>query len=140
MAGIPYHSDTVDGEAEKAIELVEKVARNLHAREEQTADAVSRVQGAVKATKEKVAQVAGRADETESALEQAQAEITELLERLQTAHDEARNLQKLLSTKDVELASTTKRAAKREETANRVVADLHKIADAVRRGLPVVAA
>jgi len=76
------------------------------------------------------------ASDAETALGIAQAEIGSLLAQLQAAHDNARSLQKLLGSKDAELASAMKRAANKEENAEKAVADLHNIADGIRREFP----
>lgn len=130
---------TIEVEAESAIELVRNVARKTRAREEQAADAINRVQVAVQSAQEKLQQVAARASDAETALERAEAEIGALLAQLQTAHDDTRSLQKLLSSKEAELASATKQALIKEEKAEKAVADLHNIADVIRREFPLPA-
>ena len=136
MSGTADYVATIEVEAESAIELVGIVARKARAREEQVADAINRVQGAVKSAQEKLQQVATRASDAETALERSQAEIGSLLAQLQAARDNARSLQKLVSSKDAELAWATKRAVKKEENAEKTVADLHNIADGIRREFP----
>jgi chromosome segregation ATPase len=133
MSTTAYNVATIEVEAESAIELVRDVARKTRAREEQAAEAINRVQVAVQSAQERLQQVAARATDAETALERAQAEIDSLLAQLQTAHDDARSLQKLLSGKEAELASATKQALMKEEKAEKAVADLHNIADAIRR-------
>jgi chromosome segregation ATPase len=137
MIETAYSVATIEVEAETAIELVCEVARKTRAREEQAANAINRVQVAVQSAQERLQQVVTRATDAETALERAQAEIGSLLAQLQTAHDDARNLQKLLSGKEAELASATKHALMKEEKAEKAVADLHNIADAIRREFPL---
>ena len=139
MSGTAYNAATIEVEAESAIELVRNVARKTRAREEQTADAINRVQVAVQSAQERLQQLAARATDAESALERAQAEIGSLLAQLQVAHDDARSLQKLLSSKEAELVSATKQALMKEEKAEKAVADLHNIADVIRREFPLPA-
>jgi DNA repair exonuclease SbcCD ATPase subunit len=139
MSGTAYNVATIEVDTESAIELVRNVARKTRAREEQTADAINRVQVAVQSAQERLQQVAARATDAESALERAEAEIGCLLAQLQAAHDDARSLKELLSSKEAELASATKQTLTKEEMAEKAVADLHNIADAIRREFPLPA-
>jgi chromosome segregation ATPase len=133
MSGTAYNVAIMEVDTESAIELVRNVGRKTRAREEQTADVINRVQVAVQSAQERLQQVAARATDAETALERAQAEIGGLLAQLQTAHDDTRSLQKLLSSKEAELASATKQALMKEEKAEKAVADLHNIANVIRR-------
>ena len=110
---------TIEVDTESAIELVRNVARKTRAREEQTADAINRVQVAVQSAQERLQQVAARATDAETAVERAEAEIGSLLALLLAAHDDARGLQKLLSSKEAELASATKSAGSYERRRRR---------------------
>lgn len=139
MSGTAYNVATIEIEAESAIELVLDVARKTRAREERAADAINRVQVAVQSAQEKLQQVAARASDAETALERAEAEIGALLAQLQTAHDDTRSLQELLRSKEAELASATTQALMKEEKAEKAVADLHNIADVIRREFPLPA-
>lgn len=140
MSGSAYQTNAIAAETDTVIDLVGKAARNVREREGRAADAVNQVQVAIGKTREKLHQIETRTNDLENALNHAHERSAELTAALQAAHEKARGLKALISGKEAELVSAKQRAIQKEERAEKAVADLHRIGEAVRRELPVVSA